>query len=105
MFERWLLRADHPVSSGTEEKQEVVSFSEQRQISNVGSGEGQRSQSVATDLVSVRDERLPPINLLLQDQDSQLDEASIQATATLIEKTLLDWGCQHGWSDFVWVQW
>lgn len=92
LFERWLLRVDLPVSGGTKEKQGDVGFLEQRQISDSDSEEGQRGEGAGTDLISMRDERLPPINLLLQDQDNKLDEASIQATAGLIEKTLLELG-------------
>lgn len=39
-----------------------------------------------------RDERLPPLNLLMNGQSSQLNEAEIHATAELIEQTLGEFG-------------
>src|SRR5271157_406176 len=39
-----------------------------------------------------RDERLPPLNLLMQEQTVSPDEESIKENATLIEKTLAEFG-------------
>lgn len=40
----------------------------------------------------VRDERLPPLNLLVKEQATRPDERNINQTAGLIEKTLLEFG-------------
>ncbi len=42
--------------------------------------------------VATRDERLPPLNLLLREQSVQADERTINQTAGLIEKTLAEFG-------------
>ncbi len=92
LFEQWLLRADHPASGMAEEKQEVIGSSVEYIVPSSNSTEVRHGTVVDTGSVSRRDERLPPLNLLLQDHNNNLDEESIQATAVLIEKTLLELG-------------
>ncbi|MEJ5201285.1 MAG: DNA translocase FtsK, partial [Anaerolineales bacterium] len=92
LFEQWLLRGDQPVSGMTEEKQRDTGTSRQYIVPPSNLTEVPHSEAIDSGAVSKRDERLPPLNLLLQDQNNNPDEESIQATADLIEKTLLELG-------------
>jgi S-DNA-T family DNA segregation ATPase FtsK/SpoIIIE len=103
-FEAWLL-ADVDVSTipihGTIQKSDQAQEDVPQQAPSVTSQLGQkgRRHSPAMQLdkpqsvVSIRrDERLPPLNILMQEHTNRPDEVFIHATASVIETTLAEFG-------------
>ncbi|NPV84660.1 MAG: DNA translocase FtsK [Anaerolineae bacterium] len=101
-FERWLFRPDQ----ADEVSDEVPAFLIQETPSDVSVAEAaapQEQKTLAKPLPMIREEAkmavslrrdtsLPPLNLLSHEQPTRPDEVNIHETATIIEKTLMDFG-------------
>lgn len=97
-FESWLAGAeDHPEVAETspelvEEPEEPVAEPQPKVSKPRGARATRSAPQAATGPSLKRDDRLPPLHMLIQDQITRPDEANIHATASQIERSLDEFG-------------
>ncbi len=93
-IEKWLLTPDRPVDLSKEEQSFIQPPAEEGAPGRSNRSDRLRAAAAASASAPAirRNTRLPPLNLLSQDRPDSPDEEQIQETATLLERTLAEFG-------------